>query len=1848
MSGKARTEGVAIVGMSCRFHGANTPAELWRHLAAGTELIDRLSEEQLLAVGEPAEAIRNPAYVRASGFVEGIDQCDARFFGLNPTEAEIIDPQVRVFLECSWEALEDACCVPGQFAGRIGVVGGRGLNHYYENNLLQSSIQRTIGPLAIHVANDDDYVATRVSYALNLTGPSLTVQTACSTSLVAVCLGSQSLLTYESDLMLCGGVYLKLRHSGYWYEEGSLMSPDGHCRSFDARARGTVFNSGVGVVALKRLSDAVADRNRIYAVIRGFATNNDGSAKVGFTAPGVNGQAEVIRDALSMAAVHPDDIGYVEAHGTGTELGDPIEVAALSKAFREHTSKTGYCALGSLKSNLGHTNTAAGVAGLIKAALTLERGIIPPHLHFETPNPAIDFGNSPFFVNTTPVPWATNGHPRCAAVSSFGVGGTNAHVVLEEAPSPEIPEEAAGPHLLVISAASDTALEAAADRLAAFLRDTPEVRLGDVAASLRRGRKAFDWRRAVVVGSREEAVAALESRDGQGPFAGTPEPPVVFMFPGQGSQYVGMARALDQRFAVFHEQFDRCSELLRPHLHLPGTFDLRRLVHPATAEEAGQAEDLLVQTYVTQPALFALEYALAQQWMAWGIQPHAMVGHSIGEYVAACLAGVFTLEDALAVVAARGRLMQTMPPGAMLAVMMPADEVAPFLTDEVSIAAVNAPALTVVAGSHAAIDALDTALQERGMGTRRLHTSHAFHSAMMDPILDQFRDVVARVQRHAPQRRFLSNLTGTWIRDDEATDPAYWVRHLRSTVRFADNVTEVLMDPATVLLEVGAGVTLQSLVRQHSEDGRQRRIASSLPPATAAGADLSYALNALGELWVAGVAPDWNAYQAAIGPARFVSMPTYPFERERFWIDPQPRTRETPRADISKLPHIDDWFYVPAWRRSPPAELNGAGTDAPTWLFFEDASGVVAGMADDVAGAGRDVITVSAGNEFRRLTDTQMTVNPGSAQDFESLISAVGVPSGAPLHIVYGWTLDPLADRSPEEQRDYAFHALLFLTQALGQRDTSGGVRIDVLSSAVCDVTGDDPLEPMKAVVLGACRTIPQEYPTIQCRHVDVVPPATDDARRTLVRVLVQECRSRQVAAMVAYRGSHRWTLTVPAVPLPPAERTPLRERGVYLVTGGHGGMGTKIAKYLAEAAHARLALVSRSAFPEREQWDAWLQEHDEGDATSETIRALRECEELGAEVLPLRADVASEADLERAIARIRQQWGTVNGVFHTAGTEGNGLIPLKTKEAAEQTFSSKITGTLLLERLLADQPLDCFVLFSSLVAITGNVGQIDYCAANAFLDAFANDRARRGGTRVVSINWDGWSDVGMMARLVRSRRGPAADPAASGRPFERTAGSEGAVYQGALSPGTDWVVGDHRLLGRPTLVGTAYLELARAAAQDDDRRPIELSDVLLLSPLMVQEGHVVEIEATAQQGNAASDVAIRSRLAMGRDGHGPWQDRAVATARGADRTPRRVDLESIASRCGPAAGEDVPLMQLPGLKGTQINLGPRWSQCRWEFRPGTGEAFSRITLPDEFLPDLERFAIHPAMLDLAISIAAVRLQTAAGLPADALPFSYGRVTVFGRFGRTICSHLRLQSDPTGDLVSIEAVITDEEGNELVAIDEFTMKRATAAQQRALSSKPAGPDPGAALFMSPAEGIQVLARVLSYPQLGQVVVSTAPLDRRGARTKPTADKGVGKRAGKDGGNARKASHPRPALKVAYVAPGNELETTLAEIWQSLLGIEKIGVNDGFFELGGNSLLGVQVAARVRETFRMMLPIQEFFKAPTIAALAELVTQRLIASADATILQQMLDDIEKSSAPPAAGADAGSATAVISR
>ncbi len=1296
---------IAVIGMSCRFPGAGDPASFWRNLIEGRESITFFSREELAAAGLTKSLYDRPDYVRARGVLHGIERFDAALFDMTPAEAAMTDPQHRLFLECAWEAMEDGGYNGGGFGGTIGVYGGCGAGGYLRDHVLPGAAATDLAGLyQIMQANEKDFLATRTAYKLHLTGPAITVQTACSTSLVAVHCACQAILNGECDMALAGGVSIFLPQiSGYLYQEGMILSPDGHCRAFDASAAGTVMGSGAGLVLIKRLEDAVHDRDFIYGVIKGSAVNNDGAGKVGFAAPGVDGQVRVIREAVAVAGIDPNDVGYVETHGTATPMGDPVEIEALGRAFGR-TNQRATCLIGSVKTNIGHCDAAAGIAGLIKTLLALQNGRIPPSLHFVKANPAIDFASSPFRVCTVPTAWPSAGGSRLAGVSSFGMGGTNVHMIVGQAPTRRKLPSRRRYRLLPISGKTATALAKTAGRLARHIDTHPEDSLPDIAFSLQVGRRPLNCRHFIVAGSGQEAMTALEDiRDAAPSLAGTMSPAIAFMFPGQGSQYVGMAREIYEKEKIFRAVLDQCAETLNPLLD-------RDLRHYLTSSDDSLAEELQ-QTAIAQPVLFSVEYGYAMLLAGWGIRPQAVIGHSLGEYVAACMAGIFSLADALRLVAARGALMQRQPKGMMVAVARAAEELAPLLNADVSLAAVN-PGSCTLSGSFPAIGELVARFAEEGIAHCLLKTSHAFHSAMFDAAIEEFAAIVETVPRSAPRIPLISNLTGSPLTDREAIDPWYWARHLRHTVRFGDGLNTLLSEPGRLLVEVGPGRTLTGMALQCGLVGAIRKVvAVGCNPRD--GVDSSRALlSAVGEMWASGVPVDWQAMAGEDQVGR-LPLPIYPFERQEYWMDGAPVQSQ---VELTPPAMPAGRLLAQQWRRIPHLAGGSRADVRDRWILIADPGPVADAIARILAGWGCRLTVVTPAETMLDISFAEV-----------------------PLHIVYLPSLQApsLSSVLPEQALGFT----IALAGAMERHKPNGPIFCDILTFGVYDITGEEQLVPPHAVLAAAVQSLSREYPALSCRCIDCGLPSTGTAwPESRVEILVRELMHPGEQSAIALRGGYRWQEYYQSVPTL-AVQTGFRRRGTYLITGGLGDIGMSLADHLSRHFQANLVLTRRSPFPAPEQWPAWLAEHGENEATCSVIRRLLTLQERGSEVLAVSADAASGGEMQAVIDKAESRFGRIDGCIHAAGVTGaDAICPYRelTLDKFTAILSAKWTGYLILRELMKNRTPAFLIAMSSLSAVLGGSGMGAYGAANAAMAVQIAADNRNGG-RWLCIDWDGW-----------------------------------------------------------------------------------------------------------------------------------------------------------------------------------------------------------------------------------------------------------------------------------------------------------------------------------------------------------------------------------------------------------------------------------------------------------------------------------------------------------------------------
>jgi acyl transferase domain-containing protein/NAD(P)-dependent dehydrogenase (short-subunit alcohol dehydrogenase family) len=1437
---------IAIIGMAGRFPGADDVDTFWRNISTGVESFTRFTDEELLAAGEDPAEFQDPNYVRLRPILKDIRGWDAAFFGSSPREAMLADPQQRIFAECAWEVLESAGYGVPEGRGVVGVFAGMNISTYLLTR--PNAFRMGVEVAGLMVGNDKDALATAVSYRLDLRGPAVAVQTFCSTSLVSIHLACASVRRGECDIAIAGGVSIRVPDSvGYMYHEGNQASPDGKVRTFDAAAKGSMYGDGAAVVALKRLDRAVADRDTVLAVIRGSHINNDGALKFSFQAPSIDGQRRCAAGAIANAGVDPAEISYVEAHGTATEVGDPMEVAALTGAFGP-TERKQYCLLGSVKPNVGHLDRASGATGLIKVVQSLRHELIPGTVHFRTPNPEIDFAGSPFRVTAEPTAWPRRpDRPRIAGLSSLGTGGTNAHAIISEAPDPEPrPERVRRWQVVPVSARSEAAADQACARLAERLAADPGLDLGDVAFTLQTGRKVFSHRRLVVTDSTTEAARLIGDSSAR---LGRVDPMlgrrVGFLLAGVGEQYPGMVAELYRDEPGYRADVDECLAVLgltdagqlsdmfveaeQPRAEASSDGELARMLGRGPGPD-GPAQPT-ENAHLTQPAVFTAEYALARQLIRWGVEPRIMIGYSLGEYVAACLSGVLSLSDALRLVAFRAKLITSLAEGAMLAVACDEARLRAVLgatLDELDVA-IRTGSQLVLAGPAEAVTAASELLLGVGIGNRRLDTTHAFHSRMLLPVADELTAWVKdNVTLHPPTIPYLSNVTGKLVDAETLADPGYWSRHMCETVEFGLGLEELLREGDAALVEIGPGRSLGALTRGHPACDRNQwpLIVTSLPASAESRGTHAALADLIGSLWLTGVPIDWRAWHAGWTPGR-VPLPTYPFQRQEYWLDPdsadrlRPGAAESPQFDendptsvLTGLPLLPEaqWINVPTWRQTTPRP---ARAEPGRWLVLAPDDGRADKLVAALVSAGAQAVVARPGAAFATRPDG-FVLRPGSAEDMTAALKDLVKRGLAPDHVLHLWTVGVSADDGPlgpgpatnadigavrgdgifeslagaawdavgDVVRDVKLDALggvgggvvgavgaavgAVRDAALGGSGT-GAVRttpaqsfrklglhsliafakaagdvglppwtLDIVTDGGHRVLPDDDVRPEQATVLGPCRLIPVEYPGVRTRLIDVPDFA---AGRPALRALAAELRSEPEDQVVALRGGRRWIpgyeiIEESCITDGPATAA-IRTGGTYLITGGLGGIGLAMAERLARDHRANLVLMGRTPVPPPEQWSQVLA----SDATAPEVRRRIEGLRHLASVVTVAGDIAKPADARRAVDTAFAEFGALDGVLHCAGVPAVGMMQFKTAADVEKVLAPKVSGPLALAEALKDlpAPVDFVALFSSTTSATGGgAGQVDYCAANAFLDAFAQSDPLPG-TLVTSVDWGEW-----------------------------------------------------------------------------------------------------------------------------------------------------------------------------------------------------------------------------------------------------------------------------------------------------------------------------------------------------------------------------------------------------------------------------------------------------------------------------------------------------------------------------
>ncbi|MDM8515211.1 SDR family NAD(P)-dependent oxidoreductase [Desulfobacterales bacterium HSG16] len=1964
-------DAVAIVGMAGRFPGADSVESFWENLCNGKESITFFSAKQLLKAGISPQILDNPAYVPARGVLSDIEMFDADFFGFYPREAEIMDVQHRIFLECAWQALENAGYDPDNYDGEIGVYAGAGMSTYFLNNLIPyfNVADPSFAYQAI-LSNDKDFLSTLTAYKLNLKGPAIGVQSACSTSLVAVHTACQSIANGECDMALAGGVSIDVPQvAGYMYEEGMILSKDGHCRAFDEKAGGTVPASACGIVLLKRLNDAVEDKDNILAVIKGSAVNNDGSLKAGYTAPGIDGQTDVIAQALAVADIEPETISCLEAHGTGTSLGDPVEIEALKKAFDTGHGKKGFCAIGSVKTNIGHTNAASGIAGFIKTVLSVKHNLLVPCLHFNKANPGIDFENSPFFVNTQLTDRKNSENiPMRAGVSSFGIGGTNAHIIIEgyhdrqgypcqSRSVPDSEKKKEKPALLILSAKTENALDKAAENLARHFENYPDIDIHDAAYTLQIGRRSFAHRRTMVCHNTKEVIQNLTP--GKKYLASSVvksgKRPVIFMFSGQGTQYTGMAEDLYTNNRIFKEAVDCCAKKL---LHLLD-FDIRDVIWPKSPGIRRNLPDIS-SSDTCQPAIFVIEYALSQLFMKWGICPAAVTGHSLGEYAAACVSGIFNLDDALKLVCRRGKLINDLPPGAMIAVPMPEEDIKSYMEPSLCFAAVNTPKRCVISGPLDAINRIANRFEKDGVQPVRLKTSHAFHSSMIEPAIKPFADFFEGIDFGNIKIPMLSSVSGSWLKNEQVNNPEYWTNQMRSTVRFKEVIEKIFEnnngEDSPVLLEIGPGTTLAGIVRSHPATPCDHPVITStrhpkiISDTDNKMADTVHITEAVGKLWAAGADIDWEGFYDGSRHYR-VPLPSYPFERKRYWIE-EKKSEAIKREPLLKKRNDDPALI---WKYATETAAEKAGEQDMNSLKWQEKKAdmnrlclAYINRAFQESGAFiKENVELSTDDFFNKYS-----VLP----QFHSLVShwLTLLAEDGQIHISQVRSQDRSQKKSEDKYSNLAiieqkvFDELLKKTEAAWadeplwlERLKKCGKNLDAI------ITGkEDPLMllfPEKG--FDTAEKMIKESSLVRYYN-----PIMQAALKKIVEKLPQETGIRVLEIGAGMGVCTSWLL-----PILPADRTEYYYTDVgqlflnqaekkfsdypfvkyrildieqsllsseikagfdIIVAANVLHVTEKIDRSLANARHmlAKNGIFflweitdapyyfhitdgllmndvndkNRSRanpFLDTKQWTAALTDHG-----FSKVAQFPENDAAGSHIFMAFADESSKNEntppafsqkiCKSADKNLLQRRSEISEWFYLPSWKRSRLPALKSESKLYENILIFIDDKGLGRKIKSNldknghdtiiiTPGDSYKKEDSRAYTIAYDCQSDY--AMLFDDLFSSDRLPDTCIHLWSItdsekNNNEKPDEKLLDESLNKGFYSLAFIA---REFRRKAKSAPLKLM-VISNGVHDVTGEETLCPEKApiiapimVIGREYPEISCRhidiiMPKNINKQGIEeISDQILAEKVLLAmqqsvsdhvdpcialrgkyrwtkaweqagcdmfEHHDVSVLKekgvyliTGGLGDVGGNLAEllaekkKARLVLtGRSVHierdkwDQWQQThgendpiSVKIAKikkleilGAEIMIEAADvanyeqMKKVVSKAKSAFGRIDGIIHAAGVtRANSFSLIDEINQkdCNKHFH---SKIFGSLVLSQIVREESPDFCILVSSLSSVLGGTGLAAYAGANLFMDALAVNAGRMKE--------CVIKSVNSD----------------------IWQFTGDRTGKTDIRSSLAQ---------LAMTAEQGKQVFEKIFDQPDINHILVSTADLKQRMAY-KPVSFK----QKAKNTTEKKSLTHKRPDTGKPYIAPRNAIERQLVDIWQKLLGIEPVGIQDDFFDLGGDSLLGTQIISRVRNRFNIDLPVKSLFAEPTISGLSELMEQLRLEQADDEALASLIDQLEK--------------------
>ena len=1763
---------IAIIGMYCRVPGSKNVNEFWKNLKEGKESIVFLNKEELIASGIPEELVKQSNYIPAYSGIDGIEFFDAEFFGYSPREAKLIDPQHRIFLEGAWKTLEDAGYCPQNYKGKIGIFAGSGTNQYVYRVYDTLMKKGEISDFELMIGNDKDFLTTRVAYKLNLTGPALNIQTACSTSLVTVHLACQSLINGDCNMALAGGVSINsLEKCGYLYQEGMVFSPDGHCRSFDINAAGTIPASGVGIVILKPLEDAIRDNDNIYAIIRGSAINNDGNLKVGYTAPSVNGQHAVISEALNIAGINPNTVQYIETHGTATSLGDAIEIAALKKGYNTQNCLLPIT-LGALKTNLGHLDAAAGIMGLIKTALILYNKQIPPTLHFQTPNPKLSLESREFRINTQLEEWNSNGQVRRAAVSSFGIGGTNAHVILEEAPiklNSIMSKTSEETFIIPISAKSSNSLDKAINELDNYLSSNLDVDIKNLAFTFQSGREHFNCRRYFLAKSSEELRNIITTFDQD--YTESAEiygkPNVVFMFSGHGSEYINMGRSFYDHEPIFKECIDECAKNLKDFIN----YDIVSILYPKQ-EDINNAQTFFHKNSFTQPILFSVEYATAKLLIHYGICPNAMIGHSSGEYVAACIAGVFDLRTALHLIFIRGKLIEEYALGGMILILNSLEKIKPYLSDRISLSAINGPNIHVVAGLKEDIADLETKLISENIDYRIIHTPYAGHSHLTEKLLPTFLSHIKEINLRSPTIPYISTYTGSWIKDYEATEPKHWLGHTRHTVRFEEGIKELIKKENQVFIEVGPGRGLSLFAKACFKNEDDFPIIATMPYNKKEN-NINQLSKTLASLWMVGMSIKWDLLNNNKNTAR-ISLPTYNFEMTKFWIDKDTIDNGIGSLNFVEKRDIEKWFYIRNWKQFTYENHSSFLPLMEPILVFVDENKLSNDLIDALKSRYSAIIKITKESFFKNDANE---INKSFFKLFEELKAKNQIPK----NIIYAWSLQQYQiddiKNYYNKGMDDNFYSIINIVQNIGKLYFSEQINIIILTANCFFINKNDCIDPIKSAIIGPLKVIPKEYPNLICKLVDI---NNNSDLKSLINIGFLEKTLSTKEEIFVYRNLECYFPSYKNITIPENHwNFTFKDGGTYVITGGTGGIGLEIAKFIASKANAKIILVSRLNMPPHNLWDLWLNIFGTDDKISKVIKAIKIIEKnISYPIEIYSANIANPDEVKEMIYNISSK-SNINGIIHAAGQVTGGVIQLKTFKDLEKVLAPKVLGTIALDYYTKNIELDFLILFSSLTAISGDSGQIDHCGANNFLDAFSFYRNNHL-KRTLSINWDTWNETG-----------GAVD--ASKHDLNYLQSRE--TYQ----PIQNNIFKFSKSIGEYDYTYVATSESIKSELFIDLNSE-EISIYMILSLLH---------SFLSLNANYIHNFSLKN-LKVSRH----FKNKIMATTSRIQVSSKMITLDAI-SKSGrkeilraniEEARTSIRSNEISEPNKTLFNKNNNIFKVKFNTESGVKNELSvnYIILNKEIY--LYNFKLPTKLKNYNFAIIDICVKFIQSyIKKSTENYSINYIDVNNNIIKSKAKIARISLNMSNKK-DIEIDIFDYSHKSILKIEGIkfysndTIKIDKTKDNLNLKSN-LEINKYLKHGISNNEGIEAFNMVTSYP-FPQIIISTTDLYKR-------INHEILSNNDNSNNNEkiqRTKSVNRKKLDNCYISPNNEIERDLVTIWQNFLKIDKIGANDDFFELGGNSLIAIQLINKINIDLKVKLVPSILIENSTIRALAKVI------------------------------------------